>query len=528
MKPILSLLKTALVFTLCLLPILELNAQLALIPYPQKVIVKGDSLSIVGLTLNPSIYNAALKINTPAFESHSAKNKKTAIIQCNIKQQASLKLQGEKEGYVLYVLKNKIEITANSREGLFRATQTLQQLMHQFATVGKIPCLEITDYPKFSWRGMHLDCCRHFFSKEEVKQYIDMIAMYKMNTFHWHLTDDQGWRIEIKKYPLLTKIGGSRKGSMIGPYKNHEFDSIVYGGYYSQNDIKEVVAYAASKYINVIPEIEMPGHSVAALTAYPQYACFPRAFEVEKEWGVFDDVFCTKDSTLQFLKDILDEVCALFPSNYIHIGGDECPKTRWKTCMQCQGKMKKLALKDENELQSWFVQDIEKHLNAKGKKIIGWDEILEGGLAPNAAVMSWRGEEGGTAAANLSHAVVMTPGGYCYFDHYQDTPITKEPLAIGGYTSLSKVYNYQPIPKNLPADKTSYILGAQGNVWTEYITTFKQVQYMSNPRICALAEILWTANEIKDFNGFKERLKLHSQLLDALGINYCPNFLTEN
>jgi len=245
MKPILSLLKTALVFTLCLLPILELNAQLALIPYPQKVIVKGDSLSIVGLTLNPSIYNAALKINTPAFESHSAKNKKTAIILCNIQQQASLKLQGEKEGYVLYVLKNKIEITANSREGLFRATQTLQQLMHQFATVGKIPCLEITDYPKFSWRGMHLDCCRHFFSKEEVKQYIDMIAMYKMNTFHWHLTDDQGWRIEIKKYPLLTKIGGSRKSSMIGPYKNHEFDSIVYGGYYSQNDIKEVVAYAA-------------------------------------------------------------------------------------------------------------------------------------------------------------------------------------------------------------------------------------------------------------------------------------------
>jgi hexosaminidase len=343
--------------------------------------------------------------------------------------------------------------------------------------------------------------------------------MYKMNTFHWHLTEDQGWRIEIKKYPKLTEVGAWRNGTMAGHYSEQRYDTIRYGGFYSQEDVKEIVAYAAQHHVTIVPEIEMPGHALAALAAYPQYSCTGGPFEVAKGWGVFEDVFCPKEETFKFLEDVLTEVCALFPGKYIHIGGDECPKVRWKESEYCQQLMKREGLKDEHELQSYFVQRIEKFLNSKGKQIIGWDEILEGGLAPNAAVMSWRGIDGGIAAAKQKHNVVMSPGSHCYFDQYQDNP-EQEPLAIGGYISLEKVYSYEPAPAELSEEEKKYILGAQGNVWSEYIPDFSHVEYLAMPRMCALAEVLWMQPAIKDENNFLLRLKEHFNLLDKMGVNY--------
>ena len=366
---------------------------------------------------------------------------------------------------------------------------------------------------------MHLDVGRHFFQVSFIKKYIDLIAMYKMNTFHWHLTEDQGWRIEIKKYSKLTQVGAYRKGTMVGKYSDQKYDSIPYGGFYTQEQIKEVVAYATKKHITIVPEIEMPGHSVAAIASYPWLSCTGKQIDVEKGWGVFEDVYCTKDSTFQFLQDVLDEVMTLFPGKYIHIGGDESPKTRWKACSTCQAKIKKENLKDEHELQSYFIKRIEKYVNSKGKQIIGWDEILEGGLAPNAAVMSWQGTEGGIAAAKQKHKVVMTPSSHCYFDHYQASPVG-EPLAIGGYTPLEKVYAYEPIPPVLNAEEQTFILGAQANIWTEYILNEKQVEYMAMPRMAALAEVLWTPKQNKNETNFLNRLQQHFLLLDKLDINY--------
>ncbi|MEC4004666.1 family 20 glycosylhydrolase [Flavobacterium sp. SUN052] len=422
--------------------------------------------------------------------------------------------------YQLNVSSNKVVIEAESNEGFFYGIQTLLQLIPTNAkTQTRIQCLKIDDKPKYSWRGMHLDCARHFFPKEFVKKYIDYLAMYKFNTIHWHLTDDQGWRIEIKKYPKLTQIGAWRNGSMVGHYSEQKYDSIRYGGFYSQDDIKEVVAYATERHITVVPEIEMPGHAVAALAAYPEYSCTGGPFEVGKQWGVLDDVFCPKEETFTFLEDILTEVMSLFPSQYIHVGGDECPKTRWKNCPHCQTLIKEKGLKDEHELQSYFVQQIEKFVNSKGRKIIGWDEILEGGLAPNAAVMSWRGTEGGIAAAKQKHFVVMTPGGYCYFDHYQGDP-KNEPLAIGGYTTVEKVYSFNPTPKELSVDESKYILGAQANLWTEYIPDFKKVEYMIFPRIMALSEVLWGTSNSEKFKDFQSRMLQQFSVLDQKGIQY--------
>jgi hexosaminidase len=373
---------------------------------------------------------------------------------------------------------------------------------------------------------MHLDCCRHFFTVDEVKKYLDHMAMYKMNVFHWHLTDDQGWRIEIKKYPKLAEISSIRKETIIGKQSDtSKFDGKPYGGYYTQEQIKDVVAYAQKLHITIVPEIEMPGHSLAALAAYPEFSCKGGKIETGTEWGVFDDVFCPgNEFTFVFLEDIIDEVCELFPGKYIHIGGDECPKTRWKECSRCQERIKAGGLKDENELQSYFIQRIENYVNSKGKQIIGWDEILEGGLAPNAAVMSWRGTKGGIEAAKMKHYVVMTPGRPCYFDHYQYFDKSKEPLAIGGYNPIDSVYAYDPVPKELTPMESAYIMGAQGNVWTEYIPSFAQVEYMSMPRMAALAEVLWTKPENKNYNSFIKRLTIHSRLLDKMGVNYCKRF----
>lgn len=430
------------------------------------------------------------------------------------------------EWYALGVMRDGIVISATTEEGLFRGTRTLIQLLEQGQGTGRLPCLSITDQPRFEWRGMHLDVCRHFFPVVFVKKYIDLLARYKMNSFHWHLTEDQGWRIEIKSHPKLTEVGAWRKGSQVGPYSRREYDSIPYGGFYTQDEIREVVAYAAARHINVVPEIEMPGHAMAALAAYPQLGCTGGPYEVQRGWGVFEDVFCAgNDSTFAMLEDVLTEVMDLFPSPYIHIGGDECPKEQWKTCAKCQARKKAEGLKDEHELQSYFIQRIEKFVNAKGRKIIGWDEILEGGLAPNAAVMSWQGIEGGIAAARSGHYAVMSPGSHCYFDHYQGDP-ANEPLAIGGYTTLQKVYSYEPIPAELKPEEHKYILGAQGNVWTEYILTSDHVEYMAVPRLLALAEVLWTPKEKRDEAEFIRRLEAEFPRLDEMKVNASKSIYT--
>ena len=424
-------------------------------------------------------------------------------------------------GYTLKIEQSLIEIKSSTNEGLFYGINSLCQLLHKpVYSSPQASGIYIEDYPRFEWRGMHLDVSRHFFPKEFIKKYIDLLALYKYNTFHWHLTDDQGWRIEIKKYSELTTKGAWRNGSMVGHYNEQRVDTVRYGGFYSQEEIKEIVAYASERHITIVPEIEMPGHAMAALTAYPELSCTGGPFEVAKTWGVFEDVFCAgNEKTFIFLQDVLDEVMQLFPGKFIHIGGDECPKERWKKCSRCHARMKAENLKDEHELQSYFIQRIEKSLNAKGKRIIGWDEILEGGLAPNAAVMSWRGTEGGIAAAKQKHYVVMSPGSHCYFDHYQADP-EKEPVAIGGFTPVNKVYNYEPVPAELSNEEAHYILGAQANVWTEYMYTTNHVEYMILPRMAALSEVLWTQKELKNETDFYSRLLTHYNIYDRYKLKY--------
>ncbi len=433
------------------------------------------------------------------------------------------------EAYSLEVNAANIEIVGG-QNGVFYGLQTLLQLV-KTDSLGliRIPCVKITDEPRFGWRGMHLDVSRHFYSKAFIKRYIDNLATYKMNTFHWHLTDDQGWRIEIKKYPLLTQKGGWRKGTLIGHSSSDTFvsDSIAYGGFYTQDDIREIVAYAKARHITIVPEIEMPGHAKAAISAYPFLSCTSKQIEVEETWGVFEDVFCTKDSVFTFIEDVLTEVMDIFPGSYIHVGGDECPKVAWKQCPVCQARIKELGLKDEFELQSYFIKRIEKFLTKNNRKLIGWDEILQGGLPSTAAVMSWQGVEGGIAAAKQGNFVVMTPGSHCYFDHYQGDP-TNEPLAIGGYTTLEKVYSYEPIPIELNPAQQKYILGAQGNLWTEYIGSEKQVEYMIFPRMCALSEVVWSPKEQRNYVDFRSRLINHFELFDKKGINYAKSIFEIN
>ena len=433
--------------------------------------------------------------------------------------------------YVLKVEPNAIDITGDTGPGVFYGIQTLIQLLplSPFTTTPtgyairsnnglNIPAVDITDHPRFDWRGLHLDCGRHFFPVEFVKRYIDFIALHKMNYFHWHLTEDQGWRIEIRKYPLLTEVGGCRTGTIIGHAPGTGDDSTEYCGYYTQEQIKDVVKYAADRYITVIPEIELPGHSSAALTAYPYLGCTGGPYHVQHGFGVFKDVFCAgNDSTFQFLDDVLDEVMALFPAKYIHIGGDECPKDSWKTCPRCQKRIHDLGLHNEEELQSYFVQRIEKYINSKGKQIIGWDEILEGGIAPNATIMSWRGKKGGIEAAKQHHNVIMTPGEYVYFDHSQVR--NDDSLTIGGYLPLEKVYSYEPIPKELAVDEQKFVLGAQANVWSEYMSNPRKVEYMLFPRLSALSEVLWSPKASRDWKDFTTRLPTQFKRYALWGVN---------
>lgn len=423
--------------------------------------------------------------------------------------------------YSISVTDEVIEIGFTSDESKFYALNSLLQLFQKKNEKVQLLKCTLTDSPAFSWRGLHLDVSRHFFTVEEVKKFIDIMSFYKFNKFHWHLTDDQGWRIEIKKYPLLTEIGGFRDSTVNGHFNqeprtyNHER----VGGFYTQEEIKDVIRYAQERYIEIVPEIEMPGHARAALAAYPHLSCTGVQQPVEGLWGVFEDIFCSKQETIAFLQDVLTEVVDLFPSDYIHIGGDEAPKFRWKECEKCQLNIQKNGLKDEHELQSHFIQQMDDFLTSKGKKLIGWDEILEGGLSTNAAVMSWRGEQGGIDAANQNHYVVMSPNTYCYFDYYQSGN-SLEPLAIGGYLPLEKVYEYSPIPKDLNPEKHHFILGGQANLWTEYIQTYRQLEYMTYPRALALIQALWCTNK-PDYTQFLSDFRtFHEPILSQLEVNY--------
>jgi hexosaminidase len=433
---------------------------------------------------------------------------------------------GRNESYAMSVTNKQILMKSGSPAGLFFSAQTLLQLIYPYSTSLKrvtIPGVEIQDSPEFRWRGMHLDVSRHFFEISFIKKIIDLLAMHKMNMFHWHLTDDQGWRIEIKKYPKLTEISAWRDKTLIGHAgdKPVRFDSCRYGGYYTQEEIKEVVEYAKSRYITIVPEIEMPGHAVAALAGYPEYSCTGGPFSVWPMWGVTEDVFCAgKEETFRFLEDILDEVIALFPGEYIHIGGDECPKARWEKCPDCQRRIRTEGLKDEHELQSYFIKRIEKFLDSRGRKLIGWDEILEGGLPEGATVMSWRGIQGGIEAASTGHDVVMSPVDYCYFDYYPCKETENEPLAIGGYLPLDIVYSFNPVPGELSGDQCKHILGGQANLWSEYITTPEHAEYMIFPRLCAMAEVLWTPTEKHSYDDFLIRLDQHILRLKKQNVNY--------
>lgn len=434
-----------------------------------------------------------------------------------------------KEGYVINIDKNRLEVKASTEIGFFYAIQTLMQLMPPEVykkdfndnTVVELPCCEIKDFPRFPYRGLHLDVSRHFFPVSFIKKYIDLMAMHKMNFFHWHLTDDQGWRIEIKKYPKLQEIASQRDETWIGHYNSGlGYDGKPYGGYYTQEEVKEIVEYAKSKYITIVPEIEMPGHALAAITAYPELSCTGGPHKVAGTWGVFDDVFCTTDETFEFLQNVLSEVITMFPySPYIHIGGDECPKTRWKECPKCQNRIKEEGLKDEKELQTYFINRIARFIESKGRHVIGWDEVLEGGIPQGVIIMSWRGEDGAIQAVNQNHYAIMTPNGNMYLDYYQGVP-ESEPVAIGGFLPLSRVYEYDPIPKAIPEQKAHYILGLQGNLWTEYIATPEHAEYMLFPRAAAVAEIGWSPKEHKNYQDFLNRLTVHFSRLDQLNVNY--------
>jgi len=490
----------------------EFNAQGELLVFDSLVIqqntsfIAADALQVLADLLNP-----AKKTSTKQIKSTPPK---TLSVQVVLTDQN----YGE---YQIETQPDRLILKGSNYGDLFHAAITVSQLLagNQFDGGYVLPeRLKIIDRPKFNWRGMHLDVSRHFFPVSFVKKYIDILSWYKINRFHWHLTDDQGWRIQIKKYPRLTQIGAVRVETMtdknFDPYVG---DGKEHSGFYTQEEIRDVVQYAQLRNIEIIPEIEMPGHARAALAAYPELSCTQQKLSVPTNWGVFEDVYCNRESTFRFLFDVLDEVMALFPSKIIHIGGDEVPKTRWNACEECQKIRIDHQLKDAHELQSYFIKRIDSFVSSRGKSIIGWDEILEGGLAQNAMVMSWRGTEGGISAANMGHYAVMTPGSHCYFDHYQDTS-GLEPLAIGGFTSLEKVYHYNPIPEELSPDKRHFIWGAQANMWTEYMATESHVEYMLLPRICALSEVLWGTTA--DFTDFKKRLQVHYEFFESKNWNY--------
>lgn len=433
------------------------------------------------------------------------------------------------ESYSIEVTDKQCLLKSSTKEGLLRAIQTFRQLLPSDIFSSKpnlrqnwsIMGCRIEDSPRFRWRGMHLDVCRHFMPKKDVLRFIDLMALYKFNRFHIHLTEDQGWRIEIKKYPRLTEVGAYRESTLIGhaAEKPKRYDDTPHGGFYTHEDMREIVLFASDRGIEIVPEIDMPGHMQAAISAYPELGCTDQPLKPLCHWGVSQHILNVEDSTIQFMKDVLDEVMDLFPGKYIHVGGDEAPKYQWEESRSIQDRMLELGVKNEEELQSWFIRQMAEHIQTKGRKVIGWDELLEGGLAEGTAVMSWRGEEGGIKAASLGTDVVMTPESFVYFDHYQGDK-ESEPLAIHGFTTLEKVYNYEVIPLKMPEEQHHHILGSQGQLWTEYMKDFKQVEYMMFPRACALSENLWIKKEKKDYASFSKRLNYHREILGELEVNY--------
>jgi hexosaminidase len=471
-----------------------------------------------GLLLKAGYSNTVTDINTVDRKRWDMKN--SIMLAQNFKGDLP------PEGYELEIAETKVQLNGRG-SGYMYGLQTLLQLMQKSTNPGyaTIPCALIHDNPRFSYRGMHLDVSRHFFDVDFIKRYIDLMAAYKLNFFHWHLTDDQGWRIEIKKYPKLTEVGSKRAQTLVGKIKGADadvYDNTPYGGFYTQDQILDVVTYAGERFITIIPEIEMPGHCRAMVAAYPEWSCDPtQTYKVAETWGEFKDVLCPNEETFKALKDILREVMLLFPGKYIHIGGDECPKDAWKKSEFCRQLIVDSALRDENGLQSYFIRTMERFVNSQGRSLIGWDEIMEGGLAPNASVMSWRGESGGIAAAQLGHDVIMTPGsGGLYFDHAQSRS-KEEPLSIGGFAPLAKTYAYDPVPAALNKDQQKHILGVQANLWTEYIATTSKVEYMLLPRMLALSEIAWSPKANRNYKNFSEqRVAKHLPKLEAAGFNY--------
>ena len=519
----------------------EKKASYQVIPLPQEV-----NLTQAGpFKLNESVLvvypenNALLKRNAE-FLSEYVKQATGYALQTKgvaegeqVKHAITLGLDpaiAHKEGYVLTTTADGIRLNGQTENGVFYGIQTLRKAIP--AEAGKVaillPAGEIKDEPRFVYRGMHLDVGRHFFPVEFVKKYIDLLALHNMNTLHWHLTEDQGWRIEIKKYPKLTEIGSMRSRTVIGR-NTQEYDNTPYGGYYTQEQAKEIVKYAQERYVTVIPEVDLPGHMLAALASYPELGCTGGPYEVCPRWGVFPDVICIgNEKAMQFLEDVMAEIIEIFPSEYIHIGGDEAPRDRWKVCPKCQARIRKEGLKAdknhtaEDRLQSYCMTRIEKFLNSKGRRIIGWDEILEGDVAPNATVMSWRGSAGGIKAAQLGHDVIMTPNSHCYFDYYQTADTKDEPLGIGGYVPVEKVYSLEPTA-SLTEEQAQHILGAQANLWTEYIATTEHVEYMVLPRMAALAEVQWTRPEKKDYKDFTQRLPRIMEFYKRDGLNYAKH-----
>lgn len=471
-----------------------------------------------------SFFNDFLAANYHMKLRLSDREKKNCIV---LSTKKFIQAPANGEHYLLTSRAGRVSVEGDSYAGTFRGVQTLIQLLPvKPAPSLLLPLVVVDDEPRFRYRGLHLDVGRHFFDVPYVKRYIDFIALHKLNYFHWHLTEDQGWRIEIKKYPNLTGVGAFRDGTIIGRYPGKGNDSLRYGGFYTQDEIRDVVAYAAARHIEVIPEIEMPGHATAALASYPYLGCTGGPYKVQQTWGVFKDVYCAgNDSVFAFLQDVLDEVMPLFPSQYIHIGGDECPKDSWKACPKCQQRIKENNLKDEHELQSYFVQRIEKYINSKGKKIIGWDEILEGGLAPNATVMSWRGEKGGIEATRMNHDAIMTPSSHLYLDHAETKK--EDSVTIGGFVSLEKVYSYEPQSSQLDSAARQHILGAQANLWTEYVSNPRKVEYMLFPRLAAVSEMLWSPAASRDWKAFTKKLPAQLKRYELWKINYNKAFLSE-
>ena len=436
------------------------------------------------------------------------------------------------EGYTLDVEPQRILLRAPEPAGIFYGIQTIRQLLppeifREAKVAGvqwTLPAVRIEDRPRFAWRGMHLDVGRHFMPKEFIKKYLDLLALHKMNTFHWHLTEDQGWRLEIRMYPKLTEVGAWRRQTVVGRQpgrlEDAKYDGVRHGGFYTQDDVREIVAYARDRFITIVPEIEMPGHSAAAIASYPALGVDGTETEVGTWWGVYDNILSPDDWTIRFMQNVLTEVMDLFPGRFIHVGGDEAVKTRWKASPRVQARIKELGLKDEDALQSWFIRQMDAFLTSKGRRLVGWDEILQGGLAPGATVMSWQGMAGGIAAARQGHDVVMAPTSHTYFDYYQARPVESEPLAIGGYLPIETVYAFDPVPPSLEPQYIAHVLGAQGQVWTEYLSTPKQVEYMAFPRACALAEVVWTPPASKNLADFLVRLGVHTERLAILDVNY--------